>query len=165
MFNIKVDYPTAAEEERILAATTRQDKPEVRKVLSARADPESAEARRLGGGERIHHQIRVDAGAGHAAEGQERAEVRPRAGRLGRRSARGQFLIHGGKALAAMDGRFAVAIEDVQKVAVPVLRHRISTNFQAQAEGMTTEDVDRPTAQRHPDAGDTEVREPTLIAI
>ena len=29
----------------------------------------------------------------------------------------------------------------MQKVAVPVLRHRISTNFQAQAEGMTTEDV------------------------
>ena len=53
----------------------------------------------------------------------------------------GQFLIHGGKALAAMDGRFSVAIDDVQKVAVPVLRHRISTNFQAQAEGMTTEDV------------------------
>ncbi len=53
----------------------------------------------------------------------------------------GQFLIQGGKALAAMDGRFSVAIEDVQKVAIPVLRHRISTNFQAQAEGMTTEDV------------------------
>jgi MoxR-like ATPase len=53
----------------------------------------------------------------------------------------GQFLIHGGKALAAMDGRFSVAIDDVRKVAVPVLRHRISTNFQAQAEGMTTEDV------------------------
>ncbi len=40
-----------------------------------------------------------------------------------------------------MDGRFSVAIDDVQKIAVPVLRHRISTNFQAQAEGMTTEDV------------------------
>ena len=53
----------------------------------------------------------------------------------------GQFLIHGGKALAAMDGRFSVAIDDVQKVAIPVLRHRISTNFQAQAEGMTNEDV------------------------
>jgi MoxR-like ATPase len=40
-----------------------------------------------------------------------------------------------------MDGRFSVAIEDVQKVAIPVLRHRISTNFQAQAEGTNTEDV------------------------
>ena len=53
----------------------------------------------------------------------------------------GQFLIHGGKALAAMDGRFSVAIEDIQKVTIPVLRHRVSTNFQAQAEGLTTEDV------------------------
>jgi MoxR-like ATPase len=34
-----------------------------------------------------------------------------------------------------------VAIEDVQKVAEPVLRHRVSTNFQAQAEGLTTEDI------------------------
>jgi MoxR-like ATPase len=53
----------------------------------------------------------------------------------------GQFLIYGGKALAAMDGRFSVAIEDVQKVTEPVLRHRVSTNFQAQAEGMTSEDL------------------------
>src|SRR6478735_4495210 len=37
MFNIKVDYPTAMEEEQILAATTRNEKPEVRKVLSGRA--------------------------------------------------------------------------------------------------------------------------------
>ena len=53
----------------------------------------------------------------------------------------GQFLIQGGKALAAMDGRFSVAIEDVQKISIPVLRHRISTNFQAQAEGMSNEDI------------------------
>ncbi|HYW80339.1 MAG TPA: AAA family ATPase, partial [Thermoguttaceae bacterium] len=53
----------------------------------------------------------------------------------------GQFLIQGGKALAAMDGRFSVAVEDVQKIAIPVLRHRISTNFQAQAEGMSNEDL------------------------
>jgi MoxR-like ATPase len=55
----------------------------------------------------------------------------------------GQFLINGGKALAAMDGRFSVAVSDVRKIAVPVLRHRISTNFQAQAEGMSTDDVIR----------------------
>jgi len=53
----------------------------------------------------------------------------------------GQFLIHGGKAMAAMDGRFSVAIDDIKRVAIPVLRHRISTNFQAQAEGKTSEDI------------------------
>ena len=47
----------------------------------------------------------------------------------------------GAKAMAAMDGRPSVAVTDVRKVAVPVLRHRISTNFQAQAEGYTTEDI------------------------
>src|SRR5438270_5779509 len=53
----------------------------------------------------------------------------------------GQFLILGGKAMAAMDGRFSVAIDDIKKVAIPVLRHRISTNFQAQAEGKSSEDI------------------------
>ena len=53
----------------------------------------------------------------------------------------GQFLIQGGKAIAAMDGRFAVAIEDIRRVAVPVLRHRLSVNFQAQAEGMTNDAI------------------------
>ena len=43
--------------------------------------------------------------------------------------------------MAAMDGRFSVGIDDIKKVAMAVLRHRVSTNFQAQAEGMTTEDV------------------------
>src|SRR6202789_2087627 len=37
MFNVKVDYPSAAEEEQILAATTRNEKPEVRKILSGRS--------------------------------------------------------------------------------------------------------------------------------
>jgi MoxR-like ATPase len=50
-------------------------------------------------------------------------------------------LIAGGKAAAAMDGRPSVSLADIRKVAVPVLRHRISTNFQAQAEGMTSESV------------------------
>ena len=40
-----------------------------------------------------------------------------------------------------MDGRFSVSIDDIRKVAVPVLRHRISTNFQAQANGMNSEKV------------------------
>src|SRR5262249_34694572 len=53
----------------------------------------------------------------------------------------GQYLLWGGKAMAAMDGRFSVAIDDIKKVAIPVMRHRISTNFQAQAEGKTSEDI------------------------
>ena len=40
-----------------------------------------------------------------------------------------------------MAGRPSVSMEDIHRVANPVLRHRISTNFQAQAEGMTTDDL------------------------
>ena len=40
-----------------------------------------------------------------------------------------------------MDGRFSVGLDDVRRIAIPVLRHRVSTNFQAQAEGVTVDDV------------------------
>ena len=40
-----------------------------------------------------------------------------------------------------MDGRPSVTLADVRKVAVPVLRHRLSTNFQAQAEGVDSVSV------------------------
>ena len=53
----------------------------------------------------------------------------------------GQNLITGAKALAAMDGRFSIAPADIMRIAKPVLRHRIATNFQAQAEGMNTDAV------------------------
>ena len=65
----------------------------------------------------------------------------------------GQFLIQGGKALAAMEARFSVAIDDIKRLAVPVLRHRIATNFQAQARRHRP-----PTDQSAADAGNPEVR-------
>jgi MoxR-like ATPase len=40
-----------------------------------------------------------------------------------------------------MDGRPSVAIDDVKKAAAPVLRHRVSANFQAQAEGKSSDDI------------------------
>jgi MoxR-like ATPase len=141
MFNIKVDYPKLAEEEQILAMTTRQDKPDVRKILSSRA---IQNLQKLVGSVAVsEYIIKYVAALVRATRPKDVSAPKfirewvdwgagPRAG---------QFLIFGGKALAAMDGRFAVAIEDVQKVAVPVLRHRVSTNFQAQAEGVSNEDV------------------------
>jgi len=141
MFNIKVGYPSKAEEERILARTTRQEVVEVRKILSGKA---ILNLQKLVGSVAVSEYIVKYASAIVRAtrpkDDSAPAFVRelvdwgagPRAG---------QFLIHGGKALAAMDGRFSVAIEDVQKISIPVLRHRISTNFQAQAEGLTNEDI------------------------
>ena len=151
MFNIKVGYPNADEEERILMATTRPERPEVRKVLSGRA---ITNIQKLVAGVAVSEYIikyvatlvrstrpkdpespkyvteLVDWGAG------------PRAG---------QFLIQGGKAMAAMDGRFSVSIDDIRRIAVPVLRHRISTNFQAQAEGLTSESLVQRLLQEVPE--------------
>ena len=69
MFNIKVDYPSADEEERILASTTRGEKPEVRKVLSGKA---ILNLQKLVGKVAVSEyivQYVVAAGAGHAAQG------------------------------------------------------------------------------------------------
>jgi MoxR-like ATPase len=141
MFDIKVDYPSAQEEQQILASTTRQDRPEVTKVLSQRA---ILNLQKLVGSVAVsEHIIKYVSSLVRATRPKD--ETAPQFIRdlvdWGAGPRAGQFLIHGGKALAAMDGRFSVAIEDVQKVVVPVLRHRISTNFQAQAEGLSTEDV------------------------
>ena len=53
----------------------------------------------------------------------------------------GQYLIWGAKVYAAMDGRLHTTCEDVRACAIPVLRHRISPNFQAQAQGIKPEDI------------------------
>jgi MoxR-like ATPase len=141
MFNIKVDYPTAEEEEQILSFTTRNEKPEVRKVLSARA---IVNLQKLVGSVAVSEYI-VKYAARLVRATRPKDPSAPQFVRdlvdWGAGPRAGQFLIHGGKALAAMEGRFSVAIEDVKKIAVPVLRHRISTNFQAQAEGMSSESV------------------------
>jgi MoxR-like ATPase len=141
MFNIKVDYPSAAEEEQILTSTTRQDKPEVRKILSSRA---ILNLQKLVGSVAVSEYIIKYVAALVRATRPKDASA-PKFVRewvdWGAGPRAGQFLIYGGKALAAMDGRFAIAVEDIQKIAVPVLRHRVSTNFQAQAEGVSNEDV------------------------
>ena len=141
MFNVKVDYPDLDEEQKILEVTSSKEEVETRKVLSPKAivflqrQINQIEAGSLTinyaarlvratrpGDESAPEFVRqlVDWGAG------------PRAG---------QFLLACGKAMAAMAGRPSVSMEDIRRVANPVLRHRISTNFQAQAEGMTSDDL------------------------
>src|SRR5262249_38815640 len=72
----------------------------------------------------------------------------------------GIYLVQGARAMAVLDGRYSVAVEDIKKVAIPVLRHRLSTNFQAQAEGKSSEDVIRKllTTISEPDVGKYERR-------
>ncbi len=52
-----------------------------------------------------------------------------------------QYLILGGKARALMQGRLNVSFDDVRALAVPVLRHRVLTNFQADSERVKSEDL------------------------
>jgi MoxR-like ATPases len=59
----------------------------------------------------------------------------------------GQALIKGAKAIAAMDGRPAVAPEDILHLVVPVLRHRISCNYKARSEGVTESEIIRRIVQ------------------
>jgi MoxR-like ATPase len=52
-----------------------------------------------------------------------------------------QTLILGGKVRALTHGRFNVSFDDIQAVALPALRHRLILNFEAEAEGITTDHI------------------------
>jgi MoxR-like ATPase len=141
MFNIRIGYPSADEEEKILMATTRNEKPEIQKILSARAILNIQKlVSSVAVSPYIVKYVAMLVRATRPADPKSPTFVKelvdwgagPRAG---------QFLIQGGKAMAAMDGRFSIAIDDIRRIAVPVLRHRLSTNFQAQADGMTTDRI------------------------
>jgi MoxR-like ATPase len=104
MFNIKVEYPTLDEEERILAVTTRNERVETRKVMSSRV---IVNAQKLVSSVAVSEyiiQIRRAAGAGDASEGCDRSDVHPRTGRLGGRSAGGAVLDQRGQGVGG-DGR------------------------------------------------------------
>ena len=52
-----------------------------------------------------------------------------------------QYLILAGKARALLKGRYHVSTEDIRQVALPVLRHRVVTNFNAEAEGIRSDTI------------------------
>jgi MoxR-like ATPase len=143
MLNVLVGYPDESEEEDIVRLTTTTHRPTISKVLSGNeilalqeivrkvpvADHVVKYAVRLVRATRRELEdaptfIRdyVSWGAG------------PRAS---------QYLILAAKARAVLYGRYHVSIEDVRSVANPVLRHRIITNFNAEAEGLKPDDVVR----------------------
>jgi len=141
MFNIKVDYPSIDEEKRILAMTTKDEMPELTKVLSGRAIVNLQKLiRSVPVGDYVIEYVARLVRATRPKDETAPAFVRKMVD-WGAGPRAGQFLIRGAQAMAAMDGRFSVAIDDIKKVAIPVLRHRVSTNFQAQAEGKTSEDI------------------------
>jgi MoxR-like ATPase len=141
MFDVRVGYPTLEEEEKILTTTTRGETHELSKVLSGRAIvnlqklvtsvPVSDYAVKY-----VARLVRATRPADPSAPAFIKEMVDNGAGPRA-----GQNLILGAKAMAAMDGRYSVSLDDVRKVAIPVLRHRVMTNFQAQAEGQSSDSI------------------------
>jgi MoxR-like ATPase len=141
MFNIGINYPPYEQEVEIVAATTSSYHPVLKKVIDARKILEiqdlvrrvPASSHVIGYAVRLLRATRpkesdalawvkewVDWGAG------------PRAS---------QHLILAAKARAIMRGGYVASVEDVRAVVPSILRHRIITNFKAQAEGITPLDI------------------------
>ncbi len=135
MFNVQVDYPSQSEEEQIVASTTSSYVPNLEKVLDARAILElQALVRRVPVTE---HVVRYAVRLARATRGGEGApEFVKQWVSWGAGPRASQFLVLGAKTRAVLHGRFAPGIEDVRAVALSVLRHRVVTNFTAEAEGI-----------------------------
>jgi MoxR-like ATPase len=140
MFNVPVGYPSQAEEERIVATTTGGAEPQLRPQLDAAAIGDlQGLVRRVPVAE---HVVRYAVKLARATrpEGDAPDFVKnwvtwgagPRAS---------QYLVLGAKTRAVLGGRFAPGIDDVRAVAPMVLRHRVVTNFNAEAEGVKADRI------------------------
>jgi len=142
MFMVDVGYPSAEEEVQIVRATTSGAQPQVEKVLSPQQIRGLQElVLRVPAAEHvIRHAVDLvrrtrphdDASAGKHVKDHVSWGAGPRAS---------QALILAGKARAALQGRPAVDVQDVRALVEPVLRHRVITNFHAEAEGVDSRRV------------------------
>jgi MoxR-like ATPase len=141
MFNITVSYPSRAEELRIMKQTTSNYRPDLQPILTGQQILQLQEV--------VRQVVVADHVFDYAAD-LVRA-TRPRdpgvpkfitelvAWGAGPRAS--QYLILGGKARAILHGRLHVTTDDIKVVAYPVLRHRLVTTFNADAEGVTTDQI------------------------
>jgi len=141
LFNILVKYPSHAEELDIVRSVTGDTQTELREVVDANA---------ILAFQRVVRRIPVSEHVFHYAVALTRA-TRPdendapdfvkRLMSWGAGPRASLNLVLAGKARAALRGRGHVAIEDIQALCRPVLRHRIIPNFTARSEGMTSDDL------------------------
>ncbi len=141
LFNIWIGYPTEDEEVSILRATTTIDRTQLAPVLDgAETMAIQYAVRELPAAEPA---LRYAAAIARATrpDGASPPPIVKQYVRWGAGPRAGQALILGAKAHALLHGRHAVSPEDIRRVALPVLRHRVLVNFAAEAEGITTEQV------------------------
>ena len=146
MFNVLVDYPSQEEEEKIVATTTSAYEAKLERVLGA--DDILALQRIIRRVPVADHVVRYAVRLARATRGGAGAPGGALSGDLvgkwvswGAGPRASQYLVLGAKTRAVLLGRFAPGIEDVKAVALSVLRHRIVTNFTAEAEGVKPERI------------------------
>ncbi|WP_018126402.1 AAA family ATPase [Balneola vulgaris] len=141
MFHIWVDYPSFEEEKEIVSKTTSSITATVNSVLDKQTINDLQElVRKVPVPDSVlDYAVKVvSATRPNASESPEFVKKYLSWGAGPRAS---QYLILGGKTRALSKGRFNVTIEDIDALAVPVLRHRIVNNYAAEAEGYTTEKI------------------------
>ena len=140
MYNVLVDYPGVEDEEKIVATTTSAYEARLDRVLGAADILELQKLiRRVPVAD---HVVRYAVRLARATRGREGSPDFVRqwvSWGAGPRAS--QYLVLGAKTRAVLHGRYAPGIEDVKAVAPAVLRHRIVTNFTAEAEGVKPERI------------------------
>lgn len=139
MFAINITYPSRREEIEIVKTTTSAYRAELKKVIGADEFTNLQKIiRRMPVGDEIIERT-VEIVAMTRPENDNASEIVKKYVAWGAGPRASQYLILGAKAKAALDGRFSPNLEDVRYVAHPVLRHRIITNFAAEAEGIKSD--------------------------
>ncbi len=143
MFNIVIDYLSEDDEVAVVSQTTGEGPEEVNSVFSG-ADLLKCHAvvRRVPiAVEVVRYAVKI---AANSRPGQPHSsDYINQWVNWGAGTRAGQSLVLGGKTRALLEGRSHVTFDDIRAMAAPVLRHRILTNYRAEAEGISIEDVIR----------------------
>ncbi|MCK6620231.1 MAG: MoxR family ATPase [Calditrichaceae bacterium] len=141
MFNLWIEYPSFEEEMQIVKSTTSDYLPQLHKALNARQIIASQQVlRKVAVADNvIEYAVRlVNLSRPNYPQAPKFIKEWINWGAGPRAS---QYLILGAKTRAALQGRFTPSEEDVRACAVPVMRHRLVTNFNAEAEGVNAMDI------------------------
>ncbi len=141
MFKIVIDYPSEEEEVAIVSSTTSVDEPELETVLSGEDIITLNQiVRRVTAADNVV-QYAVKLARATRPRSKDASDFIQQWVRWGAGPRAGQYLILGAKARGILRGRVNASIEDVKSVAHAVLRHRVLTNFHAEAEGVDSDAV------------------------